>query len=212
ELITALIADYAGYEEIRLRLSTCGTGYGRDCAEADAVAQRLIEAFCDEVESHRNLRGGCFTPGLWSFLQNVEIGRRTAASPEGRHAGQPISHSMDPVSGKAINGPTAVLNSAAGLCQHRLSNGGSLLLEFSTNVLKDPQGCAAAQALCETYLQMGGIELQLSCASVEQLLAAREHPEQYRDLVVRIAGYSDFFVRVSPELQAYIIEREKHVM
>lgn len=212
ELIAALIADYDGYEELRLRLSACSTRYGRDCAEADAMAQNIVDAFCDEVEAHRNLRGGRFAAGLWSFVQNVEFGRRTAASPDGRHAGQPISHSMDPVSGKAVNGPTAVLNSAAALRQHRLANGGSLLLEFSPNVLKDPQGCATAQSLCETYLHMGGIELQLSCSSVEQLLAAREHPEQYGDLVVRIAGYSDFFVRVSAELQAYIIEREKHAV
>jgi formate C-acetyltransferase len=119
---------------------------------------------------------------------------------------------MDPVSGQAVKGPTAVLKSAAKLAQKRLSNGGSLLLEFSSAAIADKHSRSMAQALCETYLRMGGIEMQLSCSSVDELLEARKHPERYRDLVVRVAGYSDFFVRLSPDLQNYIIEREKHVL
>ena len=212
ELMGALLADFEGREPLRMLLGRAPSKYGTDREEADVWACRMFDAFCDEVESHRNLRGGRFAPGLWSFVQNVEIGRRTAASPDGRRAGQPISHSMDPVSGRAVRGPTAVLKSAAKLDQQRLSNGGSLLLEFSPSVLSNARDRAKAQDLCQTYFHMGGIELQLSCSSVEQLMEAKKHPEQFSDLVVRVAGYSDFFVRLNPALQDYIIEREKHVL
>ena len=212
ELVGALLVNYEGKESLRQLLARAPSKYGTDCDEADAWACRIVDAFCDEIESHRNLRGGRFAPGLWSFVQNVEIGRRTAASPDGRRAGQPISHSMDPVSGCAARGPTAALKSASKLSQKRLSNGGSLLLEFAPSVMASAQGRTAAQHLCETYFRMGGVELQLSCSSVEQLLEAKKHPDRFQDLVVRVAGYSDFFVRLSPGLQDYIIEREKHVV
>jgi formate C-acetyltransferase len=212
DLVDALLADFQGKDALREMLWNQASKYGTDGEEADVWAQRMVEAFCDEIESHRNLRGGRFAPGLWSFVQNVHFGYRTAASPDGRRAGQPISHSMDPVSGQAVKGPTAVLKSAAKLAQKRLSNGGSLLLEFSSAAIADKHSRSMAQALCETYLRMGGIEMQLSCSSVDELLEARKHPERYRDLVVRVAGYSDFFVRLSPDLQNYIIEREKHVL
>jgi len=212
ELIDAVAADYSGYEHIRLAVTNQPSKYGTDCEDADIWAQRMVDAFCDEIETHRNFRGGPFSPGMWSFVQNVHMGKRTAASPDGRRAGEPISHSMDPVSGQAVRGPTAVLNSAAKLSQTRFSNGGSLLLEFSRSVIADECGRLAARSLCEAYFRMGGIEIQLSCSSAEQLMEAREHPERYRDLVVRVAGYSDFFVRLDPALQNYIIEREKHTL
>lgn len=212
ELVAALQSDFAGCDSLRRLLLTTPPKYGRDDDAADSVAVRMVDAFCDEVEQHRNARGGRFTPGLWSFVQNVGFGSRTAASPDGRRAGAPISHSMDPVSGQALAGPTAVLRSAAKLAQTRLSNGGSLLLEFSASTLADPASRLAALALIEGYLRMSGIELQVSCASVERLLAAQRDPDSYRDMVVRVAGYSDFFVRQSPDLQRYIIEREKHAV
>jgi formate C-acetyltransferase len=99
-----------------------------------------------------------------------------------------------------------------GLPHRRFANGGSLLLEFTADTLADPDTRAKAQALCESYLHLGGIELQLSASSRARLLAARDHPSEHADLVVRVAGYSDFFVRLSPAIQAYIIEREKHTV
>lgn len=210
ELIAALQADFAGHDNLLRRLLHEPPKYGTDNDAADAVATRIVAAFCREIETHRNARGGRFTSGLWSFLQNVHFGKRTAASPDGRRAGQPISHSMDPVSGQAVRGPTAVLKSAAKLAQDRLANGGSLLLEFAPSVMADPGTRATAQALCESYFRMGGIQLQLSSSSVAQLRAAQRDPEHHRDLVVRVAGYSDFFTRLTPDLQEYIIRREKH--
>ncbi|MHB9130765.1 MAG: pyruvate formate lyase family protein [Armatimonadota bacterium] len=212
DLITALQADYQNHEELRQLLHSQGHKYGRDEEEADCWAVRMFEAYCDEVSSHRNLRGGPFTPGLWSFLQNAIMGRRTAASPNGRHAGELLSHSMDPCSGQAKCGPTAVLASAMKLDQRRLNNGGSMLIEFAPSVFDNPETRAKAQALCEGYFRAGGIELQLSRSTVEQLEEARRHPEQYADLVVRVAGYSDFFVRLDPLLQEYVIGREKHAV
>jgi formate C-acetyltransferase len=211
-LIAALQADFAGYEEVRGLLRGRAHSYGRDDAAADALAARMVTAFCDEVACHRNARGGPFTPGMWSFLMNMAMGNRTAASPDGRRAGEPISHSLDPISGQATAGPTAVIRSVLGLPHHRFSNGASLLLEFTADTLTDQADRDKARALVETYLRLGGIELQFSAASRARLLAARAHPEQHADLVVRVAGYSDFFVRLDPAIQDYIIEREKHVV
>lgn len=211
-LIAALRADFIGYDETRQLLRKRVHSFGRDDAEADALAACMVTAFCDEVAKHRNGRGGPFTPGMWSFLQNILMGNRTAASPDGRRAGEPISHSLDPVSGQATAGPTAVIHSVLGLPHRRFSNGASMLLEFTADTLADAASRAKAQALCETYLKLGGIELQLSASSRARLLAARDHPAEHTDLVVRVAGYSDFFVRLDPAFQAYIIEREKHVL
>ncbi len=210
ELVAALRENWQGAEPLRQSLFAQPEVYGAGSEEANELARRMVAAFCTEVLRHRNMRGGRFAPGMWSFIQNVLIGKRTAASPDGRHAGDPVSHSMDPVSGHAAQGPTAVMQAAARLDQKQFANGGSLLVEFDGATMADPAGAAATQHLCETYFRMGGIELQLSAASPELLRAAQETPDRYADLSVRIAGYSDFFVRQSPDLQDYIIGREKH--
>ncbi len=210
ELRAALAANFTGFTALHGLLQTQPPKYGTDNPTADSVAVRMVDAFCDAVAEHQNARGGRFTPGMWSFVQNVEIGRRTGASPDGRQAGAPISHSMDPSTGQATHGPTAVLRSAARLPQQRFANGGSLLLEFAPEIIADDVTRQAAQALCEGYFTLGGIELQLSTADVARLEAAQAHPERYADLSVRVAGYSNFFVRLTPELQAYVMAREKH--
>jgi formate C-acetyltransferase len=209
-LRAALQANFDGFDTVRQRLRARTHSFGADDPVADELAVRMVTAFCDEVARHRNTRGGPFTVGMWSFLQNILMGNRTAASPDGRRAGDPISHSLDPITGRAVHGPTAVVRSVTRLPHRRFANGGSMLLEFSTGTLADPDTRGRVQALCDAYLRLGGIELQLSAATRDRLEAARRDPDAHRDLVVRVAGYSDFFTRLTPDLQDYIIDREKH--
>ncbi|MEN6404342.1 MAG: glycine radical domain-containing protein, partial [Armatimonadia bacterium] len=148
--------------------------------------------------------------GLWSFWQHVDHGRQVAASADGRRHGEMMSHSMDPTVGRGMRGPTGAIKSAAKIDTSGLANGGSLLLEFEPKLLDDEEGRRAVVQLIRTYFALGGIQLQLSAVTSEQLEAARLEPAKHRDLVVRVAGYSDYFVRQAAERQEYIVARQKH--
>jgi pyruvate-formate lyase len=212
ELTSAMIANFVGSESVRQMLLTEPSKYGRDDDTADIWAKRMVEAFYDEIALYTNARGGRFSPGLWSFTTSVGMGESAGASADGRLAGQALSHSMDPSSGQATVGPTAAIRSVLKLDHQRLTNGGAFLLEFMPSFVNDANARDKIQSLCETYLSEGGIEMQVSCSSLDELLAARKDPEKHRDLVVRVAGYSDYFVRLEPLIQDYIIQREKHLI
>ncbi|MHB9133144.1 MAG: pyruvate formate lyase family protein [Armatimonadota bacterium] len=212
ELIDILQKNFDGHEELRQYLRTQCPKYGRDDERVDALAVDLITRYADEVARYTNARGGPFIPALWGFWAHVGNGKLLGASADGRLAREALSHSTDPVPGMAQDGPTAVIRSATKLPWHRMANGGTLLLEFQSQLLYTEDGLSGIDALNEGYFALGGIQLQLSAVTLEQLLAAQQAPERFQHLVVRVAGYCDYFVRQSAEQQEYIIQREKHVL
>jgi pyruvate-formate lyase len=201
--------NWAGHDDLRRRVRLESPHWGNDDDRADELGVRLVKTLEEELTHYRNIRGGPFLLGLWSFWMHVGHGKFVAASADGRRHGETMGHSMDPTPGCGLAGPTAAIRSAAKLDTAKLANGGSLLLEFQPKLLGDEEGVRAVRALVRTYFHLGGIQLQLSAVTLEKLQAAVEHPEQYADLVVRVAGYSDYFVRQDAERQAYILEREK---
>jgi pyruvate-formate lyase len=211
-LVEVLRADWRGHEELRLRVRNTFPHYGNDDDEADSLAARMIALLQEEVGRYTNARGGPFLLGLWSFTSHVKHGRELAASADGRLRGQPLSHSLDPSAGCGSAGPTAIVRSAAKIDASRAANGGSLLIEIQPSLLGDAESLKAVSSLLRTYLSLGGIQLQLSAVAPETLEAAVKDPERYAHIVVRVAGYSDYFVRLAghPELQAYVIAREKY--
>lgn len=210
EFVEILRDNWAGHEDLRMKVRKSRLHFGNDIAEVDELAVRMVKDLENEVDSHRNIRGGQFILGLWSFWQHVNTGKELGASADGRKAGEMLSHSMDPSSGCGLAGPTAAIRSASKIDTSRLANGGSLLLEFQPKLLSSEAGVSGVIGLIRTYFAIGGIQLQLSSVTPEILEAAVENPEQYRHLVVRMAGYCDYFTRQPKDRQAYIIAREKH--
>jgi len=210
ELIEILRNNWEGQEQLRTRMKRLAPHWGNDDDDVDRLGVRTVKALEEQINRHQNIRGGPFILGLWSFWQHVARGQETAASADGRKHGEMLSHSMGPTAGCALHGPTAAIRSAAKIDTSELANGGSLLLEFQPKLLGSEAGMNALITLIRTYFALGGIQLQLSAVTPEVLEDAVAHPERHRHLVVRVAGYSDYFTRQPPDRQAFIIAREKY--
>ncbi len=210
ELVDILRGNWERHEDLRLRMRRLMPHWGNDDDTVDLFAVRCVKALETEIDRYRNIRGGPFILGLWSFWQHLGYGKTVAASADGRRHGEILSHSMGPTVGVAMGGPTAAIRSAGKIDTSRLANGGSLLLEFDPSLLRSEAGMQGVITLIRTYFSLGGIQLQLSSVSAEVLEDAVEHPERHRHLVVRMAGYCDYFTRQDAERQAFIIAREKH--
>ena len=211
-LVDVLRANWRGHEALRLRVKKSFPHFGNDDDEADSLAARVIALLEQEIGRHTSARGGPFILGLWSFTSHVWHGKELAASADGRLRGEPLSHSMGPSTGCGAGGPTAIVRSAAKIDTTRMANGGSLLVELQPSVLSSAGSRDAVASLLRSYFSLGGIQLQLSAVTAGMLEAALQEPEKHAHLVVRVAGYCDYFVRLAkyPELQAYVIAREKH--
>ncbi len=209
ELIAALNADFEGDEGLRRRLLDRTPKYGNDDDRADDIMRRCFEVFFDAVEGRRNLRGGRYHIDMLPTTCHVYFGSVIGALPDGRRAGQPLSEGISPVQGADRRGPTAVLRSA-GKMDH-LRTGGTLLNQkFTPQLLEGESGIDLLAALVRGYFSMGGHHVQFNVVSADILRAAQADPESHRDLIVRVAGYSDYFCDIAPDLQDEIIERTEH--
>jgi formate C-acetyltransferase len=206
ELAECLANDWDDAEGIRSHLLREVPKYGNDEPEVDAVAARVLEHFCDEVLRHRNVRGGSFWPGVFSVGFHVAMGAFSGASADGRRAGEVLGNGITPGSGCATSGPTALLNSVAGLPLGRAHNGTNLNLRFNPRWLR-PEALAS---LMETYFELGGSQVQFNMIDTETLRDAQRNPEAYRDLVVRVSGYSALFTELSELAQEEIISRMEY--
>ena len=165
--------------------------------------------FFRSVDGRPNMRGGCYRINLLPTTVHIYFGKKTGATADGRRSGEPLSEGISPVQGADRRGPTAVLNSAAKI--DHLRTGGTLLNQkFTPQLLAGDEGIVRLGQLVRTYFAMNGHHLQFNVVDAATLRAAREHPEKYRDLIVRVAGYSDYFVDLGPELQDEIISRTEH--
>jgi formate C-acetyltransferase len=210
ELVAILRSNWQGEEKLRVRVQRLAPHWGNGDPRADDLGVKMVKALEEEIARYRNIRGGRFALGLWSFWNHVSHGKSVAASADGRRHGEMLSHSMDPAAGRGLGGPTAAIKSAASIDTSGLANGGSLLLEFQPRLLADEAGERGVLGLIRTYFSLGGIQLQLSAVTPEQLEAAVREPDQHRDLLVRVAGYCDYFVRQDKDRQQYILAREKY--
>jgi formate C-acetyltransferase len=211
ELVQALETDFEGQEDLRLMLLHRAPKYGNDDETVDALATRVTEWIQDEVRRYSTYLGGTFHSGFFCWVMHERLGRVTAASADGRHAGFPLGDGSGPAQGRERLGPTAAILSATKWDHTPHLGGIAVNLKFSR-----PRDAGEFEQrlldVVETYLQRGGFEIQVNVVDKKTLLAAQKHPEQYRDLVVRIGGYSDFFVGLSPEMQEEIILRTEHTM
>ncbi|MEN6478986.1 MAG: trans-4-hydroxy-L-proline dehydratase [Anaerolineales bacterium] len=205
-LLSALAANFAGDEPLRQQLANRTPRYGNDDDAADALMQRVFESFYREVEGRPNLRGGRYHIDMLPTTCHIYFGSVMGASADGRLAGRPLSEGISPVQGADRRGPTAVVRSAAKM-DHRRTGGTLLNQKFQPHVLADEQGLAGLVALIRTYFRLGGHHIQFNVIDADTLHEAQAHPDEYRGLLVRVAGYSDYFCDLSRDLQEEIIAR-----
>lgn len=209
ELLEALSANFEGHEALRELLRNDTPRWGNDDDRADELAQRVFDAFYRSVEGRPTTRGGQFRINLLPTTSHVYFGSVIGALPEGRSAGEPLSEGISPVQGTDRQGPTAVMKSASKI--DHLRTGGTLLNQkFLPQVLESEDGLRKVGQLIRGYFGMNGHHVQFNVVTVETLREAQKHPEKHRDLIVRVAGYSDYFVELERELQDEIIKRTAH--
>jgi formate C-acetyltransferase len=211
ELAAALGANYLGHEPLRVILREECPKYGNDDEGADAILRQVFEVYHAAVNDRPNAKGGVHRINLLPTTVHVYFGSRVGATPDGRRAGEPLSEGISPVQGADRHGPTAVIKSAAKI--DHLRTGGTLLNQkFIPQILQDEEGIAKLAHLVRSYFRLDGHHIQFNVVNGETLQAARREPEKYRDLIVRVAGYSDYFVDLTTELQEEIIRRTAHAV
>jgi formate C-acetyltransferase len=206
KLVRHLTNNWEDAETARTHLLHKLPKYGNDDAEADAMAARVLEHFCDEVLKRKNYRGGSFWPGVFSVGFHVAMGTLAGASADGRRAGEVLGNGITPAEGRAKTGPTALLKSVARMPVGRSHNGTNLNMRFNPRWLR----AETLVSLVKTYFQLGGAQVQFNMIDTDTLRNAQRHPEAYRDLVVRISGYSALFTELSPVAQEEIISRMEY--
>ena len=208
-LLNALKTNFSGQEMTRQLLFNKTPRYGNDDDAADDLMKKVFEMYFAAVDGRPNMRGGHYRINLLPTTVHVYFGKMTGATPDGRKAGEPLSEGVSPVQGADRQGPTAVLKSAAKI--DHLRTGGTLLNQkFTPQLLADNQGIGQMANLVRGYFRLNGHHVQFNVVDASTLRAAQRHPEKYRDLIVRVAGYSDYFVDIGPELQNEIISRTEH--
>lgn len=181
--------------------------YGNDVESIDMFARNVAYTYTKPLEKYKNPRGGQYQAGLYPVSANVPLGAQTGATPDGRLANSPIADGVGPVAGKDVNGPTAAANSVARLDHIIASNGTLFNQKFHPSALSGMAGLQKFTALIRAFFDQKGMHMQFNVVSRETLLDAQEHPENYKNLVVRVAGYSALFTTLSRALQDDIINR-----
>ena len=181
--------------------------YGNDIPEIDLFAREVAYTYTKEVEKYKNPRGGQYQAGLYPVSANVPLGQQTGATPDARLASTPIADGVGPCSGRDVNGPTAAANSVAKLDHAIASNGTLYNQKFHPSALRGMGGLQNFASYIRAFFDQKGMHMQFNVVSRETLLDAQKHPENYKSLVVRVAGYSALFTTLSRSLQDDIISR-----
>ena len=181
--------------------------FGNDIPELDNFARDVAYTYTRTLEQYHNPRGGQFQAGLYPVSANVPLGAQTGATPDGRLAFTPVADGVSPAAGRDIHGPTAAANSVARLDHTIASNGTLYNMKFHPSALKGQSGLENFVSFVQGYFAQKGSHMQFNVVSRETLLDAQQHPENYRSLVVRVAGYSALFTTLSRSLQNDIINR-----
>jgi len=209
DMLRILDADFQGYEKTRLLFLNRTPKYGNDDDYADGVMLQVFEIYHNAVNGRKNTKGGFYRINLLPTTCHVYFGSVTGATPDGRKAWTPLSEGISPVQGADRHGPTAVLKSA-GKMDHVRTGGTLLNQKFTPQLLATEKGLNNLVHLIRSYFTLGGHHIQFNVVNAQTLRDAQAHPEQYRDLIVRVAGYSDYFGDLGKALQDEIIARTEH--
>ncbi|MFW9834685.1 MAG: trans-4-hydroxy-L-proline dehydratase [Candidatus Thorarchaeota archaeon] len=206
ELLEGLRTDFEENEVMRMTLLNKTPKYGNDDDLADSIARSVFDAYFGLIDGRPNTKGGEYRVNLLPTTVHVYFGQVTGATPNGRNAGAPLSDGISPSHGADTNGPTAVIKSVAKI-DHWKTGGTLLNQKFMPEVLANSEGRRKLGDLVRTYFKLGGHHIQFNVVSADTLKSAQKNPEHYQDLIVRVAGYSDYFVNIGKDLQNEIIAR-----
>lgn len=210
EYLDIVKCNFEGHEALHARILNKLPKYGNDIDEVDAIFVEMTAFIANECRQytpiHQNAR---LVPSVFCWVAHERFGSATGATPDGRLATFPLGDGSGPAQGREVNGPTASILSSTKWSHKEYIGGVAVNIKFSKKHF-GKESIAKVIALIKTYLARGGFELQINVIDHDTLLAAREHPELYGDLLVRIGGYSDYFIRLSPRMQAEVILRTEH--
>lgn len=202
----ALANDFKGFEELQYQLVYHTPKYGNDDDYADEQEVQVFDMYYDVLSGHKSPRGADYRVNMLPTTCHVYFGKVTGATPDGRNAWKVLSEGISPIQGADTNGPTAVIRSAAKI--DHIKTGGTLLNQkFTPSLLSTEEGCNNLVHLIRAYFRMDGHHIQFNVVDADTLREAQKHPEDYRDLIVRVAGYSDYFNDLGEDLQNEIICR-----
>ena len=210
ELRAALADNFVGHEELHKKLSSRVAKYGNDNDEVDSIYVDISKFIVDECKKHTApFSNGKVIPSVFCFIRHETMGRETGATPDGRVAGFPLGDGSGPCQGRELCGPTASVLSSTKWSQKEFIGGVAVNMKFTKKTFTS-DSCHNIAALINTFIERGGFEMQINVVDRETLLAAQADPDSYRDLVVRIGGYSDYFCKLSPQMQAEVLLRTSH--
>ena len=210
-LVSALDADFEGHEPLRQRLLNRAPKYGNDDDRADDLMRRVFDAAFDCIDGRPTVTGGAYRLEMLPTTSHVYFGSVTGATADGRRCGLPLSEGISPVQGADRKGPTAVFRSAAKM--DHIRTGGTLLnMKLAPSLIEGEAGIERLRHLVRGYFEMDGHHVQFNVVDSETLRRAKADPDSHRDLIVRVAGYSDYFCDLSEALQDEIIRRTEHAL
>lgn len=202
--------DYAGNEALRQRIINRIPHFGTNEAASDQMAIAVSEMLVRCCQGISNYRGvSPLIPGVFSYVEHARFGEKTGATPDGRHAGYPLSSGSSPVQGRESKGPTAALMSNTAWSHFDYLGGVAINMKFAKGQMSGENEDRMVDFI-KVFLERGGYQLQLNCVDNETLLAARQNPEQYADLLVRVGGFSAYFCKLPDLIQQEIIDRDAH--
>ncbi len=209
DLLRILRENFEGHEPFRRRLEACPR-FGNNDLRADEIATDISKFVFGEFLRYAPWRGGKFLPSCLMFVTYANEGRHVGATPDGRKAGEPIADSAGAVQGRDVNGPTALIRSVTSLDLVHAPGTMVVNIRFVKRLFKDPESREKVKALVRSYFALGGMQIQINVVDQAVLQEAIKCPEKHRDLIVRIGGYSEYFHRLSPELQITVLQRTEH--
>ncbi|MHA1651550.1 MAG: glycine radical domain-containing protein, partial [Candidatus Helarchaeota archaeon] len=208
EYIKILNSHYKKKEAFQLKLKNRLPKFGNDDDYVDSIARDIVHEFCDEVIRKPCIRApGMFRPGFFSYGLYIVDGFFLGATPDGRNAGEPVSNSLSPSNNTERNGPTGVFKSITKIDHTKISNGLALNMRLLPALISTPRARSKFADLLLTYLKLGGQQVQFNVVDQKDLIDAQLHPENYRDLIVRVSGYNAYFIDLGKPVQDDIIDR-----
>jgi formate C-acetyltransferase len=211
QLAALLDADYEGGEGHRLRFLNRYAKYGNADPEPDTLAHQITTYLRNECQKHRMQPDNSpFVPGTFCWIMHEQLGKVTGATPDGRRATVALSDAAGPAQGRERHGPTAAIRSTTSWDHSMMIGGLAYNMKFTSALFADTNARGHLRNLILTYLRLGGLETQINIVNRATLLLARQNPEAYADLIVRIGGYCDYFTRLSPRMQDELIMRAEY--
>ena len=210
EFLDAVLANWEGYEPLRQRVINEVPHYGNADPYADEEQKYVMDLYYNMTRPFHNARCKVYKCGMFGAADHVAQGEITWATPDGRKTGTPIADAMSPVQGRDVTGPTSVFLSSCCFDHTRYMDGMAVNMKIHPTALSGDEGLQKLEDMTRTYFDDGGMEVQFNVVDAKTLRKAQQHPERYHNLVVRIAGYSAYFVDMTEDMQNDIISRAEH--